>query len=148
MPKPKQDKYIGWPQNGRLDHAMMIVCRALDEDAYMVGSATKGTEYRDVDIRVIMDDAKFNALFGDWSATTWQPFWSLFNVAVSDYLAKQTGLPIDFQVQRRGDVSEADWNEPRTTVGHFPTIMNVDVEPAWVKLRTGYVSPVKTEDKD
>ena len=145
MPKPAQDAYIGFPESSRLDHAMMIVCRALDEDAFMVGSSTKSTEYRDVDVRVIMEDEKFNALFGDWNAQRLKPFWSLFCVAVSDYLAKQTGLPIDFQVQKRGDVSEADWDEPRRAVGHFPTIMNADVEPAWVKLRKGYVSPVKDD---
>lgn len=130
MPKPKQDSYIGWPQSGQLDHAMMIVCRAFEEDAWHVGSSTKGTEYRDVDVRVIMDDEKFNALFGDWNATRWQPFWSLVCTSISVYLRQVTGLPIDFQVKRRSDVSEADWNEPRSGCGHFPNI--AEVKPPWL----------------
>lgn len=130
MPKPKQDRYIGWPQNGQLDHAMMIVCRAFEEQAWQVGSSTKGTDYRDVDVRIIMDDAKFNALFGDWNATTWQPFWSLVCTSISVYLRQVTGLPVDFQIQRRSNVKDADWDEPRSTCGHFPNID--DVKPPWL----------------
>ena len=126
---------------GRLDHAMMIVCAALGEQAYQVGSSTTGTEYRDVDIRVIMDDDKFNGLFGNWRAQRWMPFWSLFCTSVSYYLRQQTDMPVDFQVQRRGDVKDDDWKESRTVVGHFPRITNADVQPAWMDERNRHYDP-------
>ena len=120
---------------------MMIVCEALRETAYQVGSSTDNTDYRDVDVRIIMDDDKFNALFGNWTAHRWMPFWSLFCASTSYYLRRLTDLPIDFQVQRRGDVKDVDWNEMRVPTGHFPRIMNADVQPAWMDERGRYYKP-------
>ena len=133
MPKPAQDSYIGWPHSGRLDHALMIVAEAFGEDCFQVGSSTKSTDYRDVDVRVIMPDEKFDALFGDWTAVRWQPFWSLICTSISLYLSQVTGLPVDFQIQRRGNVKQADWDEPRTVAGHFPN--HEEVKPPWAKKK-------------
>ena len=133
MPKPVQDSYVGWPQSAQLDHALMIVCEAFGEQCYQVGSSTKGTDFRDVDVRMILDDDKFDALFGSWTAVRWQPFWSLICASISLYLRQTTGLPIDFQIQRRSNVNEADWDEPRTVCGHFPNFE--EVKPAWARKK-------------
>ena len=64
-----------------------------------------------------MDDDKFTALFG--SDRTLNPFWSLLNVSVSEYLRRRTNLPIDFQVQRRSRVKDDDWAKRREPLGIY-----------------------------
>ena len=81
------------------DGRVSLVESALHETVYMVGSATDSREFRDVDVRVIMNDDKFDALFGDTGNCT-EPFWTLFCISVSAWLRDRTGLPVDFQVQR------------------------------------------------
>ena len=41
---------------------------------------------------------------------------------------KVTGLPIDFQVQRRSDIPQADWDKARCPLGIFPVNHN---KPSW-----------------
>lgn len=62
---------------------------------YLVGSAGERPDFRDVDVRLILMDDTFDALFGHSPA-----LWGIFCYAVSRQLAADTGLPIDFQVQR------------------------------------------------
>ena len=68
---------------------------------YLVGSATAKDDYRDVDIRTILDDDEFDALFGGREF-----FWSLTCLGISTYLHEVTGLPVDFQIQRRAEANE------------------------------------------
>lgn len=92
--------FIRMPQLKKLEHALLIVCKGLDEHCcYLVGSAGVRSDYNDVDIRVIMDDAKYERLFARREHAGISPFWSLFCTSVSVYLTETTGLPIDFQVQ-------------------------------------------------
>ena len=88
----------------RLDRA----CAALDfqeafgAKAYLVGSAQTGEKpYHDVDVRVVLDDERFDALFGTNPA-----LWQVVCVGIGAWLAQQTGLPIDFQVQRMTEANE------------------------------------------
>lgn len=62
---------------------------------YLVGTVNTDRDFRDVDVRMILADEAFDALFGH------SPFlWETFSYAVTRWLAADTGLPIDFQVQR------------------------------------------------
>lgn len=106
----KRDGGIGEPERVKLIAACIIVDRALSETPYLVGSALKTRDFRDVDVRVIMDDDKFNALFGPHCGSDFQ---ILVNIGISAYLSDATGLPVDFQVQRRSDICSADWGKPR-----------------------------------
>ena len=105
--------------------ALMIVEQAFNETCYMVGSATEERDYRDVDVRVIMNDEKFDVLFGDTGGHT-QAFWTLVCISISAWLKQCTGLPIDFQVQRRSRVKESDWNKLRD-----PLMITNHSPPAW-----------------
>lgn len=114
--KPGRYDYVPAPQAFVLDHVCQFISQALNETCYLVGSATRTSKYRDVDVRIIMADEKYATLFGS-SAGVVSPFWSLFCASVSEYLAKRTGLPIDFQVQRYSDTLHEDGI--RMPIGHY-----------------------------
>ena len=97
---------IGEPECSNLAIACMVVEEALQERAYLVGSASESREFRDVDVRVMMEDKKFEELFGPTRIR--RPFYSLFCVSVSTWLSKMTGLPVDFQVQTRSEMLDED----------------------------------------
>lgn len=91
-------------------HRLDLACRELAEFAredegyggvYLVGSAGERPDFRDVDVRLILMDDTFDKLFGHSPM-----LWSLFCYATSRQLAADTGLPIDFQVQRCSEANE------------------------------------------
>ena len=104
---------LGGPEHKSLEHALIIVRQAFKTECFLVGSALESDEYRDVDVRVILDDEQFNEIFGGSVPYGVNPLWSLVTTAISEYLCKRTGLPVDFQIQRRSDVKESDWEKPR-----------------------------------
>ena len=118
---------LGEPDHMNLTAACMIVEAALQDTPYLVGSAAISREFRDVDVRVILDDEKFETLFGD--GVSLDPFWMLFCIAVSSYLKQQTGLPVDFQVQKRSRVKEEDLKKPRHPLSMGVTMMH----PKWAE---------------
>lgn len=126
-----RDNYIGPPECFVLAHVCETLYRAFGEMPYLVGSATEGLDYRDVDIRMIFSDEKFDALFGgvDHSGQV-NLFWSVLCTAIGEYIANRTGLKIDFQIQQRSRVSKADWDKKRTPLAMFPD----NVKPKWKDL--------------
>ena len=110
---------LGSPECLRLAHACMIVEEAFGESCFLVGSALERRDYRDVDLRLIMDDDKFDVLFGAHARNKNTPFLSLLAASISDHLSRMTDLPIDFQIQRRGSIKEADWDKRRDHVLFF-----------------------------
>ena len=80
------------------------VCQQIDEALgmpYLVGTAATDQDYRDVDVRVLLDDDEFDAIFA-----ARPKLWDLLCFTVSHYLRDVTGLPVDFQVQRRTEANE------------------------------------------
>ena len=61
---------------------------------YLVGSATERADYRDVDVRVVLDADRFAALSRGRLDSI-----RFLNRALSVWGQRETGLPIDFQVQ-------------------------------------------------
>lgn len=96
--------YIGVPESYLLDQAASVVNHAFRDVCYLVGSATKGKTYRDVDVRLIMLDGKFDTLFGTESYSH-NPFWVLLTTSISSWFQERTGLPVDFQIQRMTDAN-------------------------------------------
>lgn len=96
----------------QLDRACMPLTDIFGRCVYLVGTANAyDTSWHDVDVRVILDDRQFDRLFHN------QPqFWSLVNFLIADSLRKQTGLPIDFQIQRRTEAN-ANHTGPRNPLG-------------------------------
>jgi hypothetical protein len=98
----------------RLDRACVDLFRAFDNrPPYLVGSAFDGDTFRDVDVRTILPDDEFDAIFG-----TRPQLWGLFCVAVSTYLSDTTGLRVDYQVQRRTEANDKH-DGPRNPLGQF-----------------------------
>lgn len=80
-----------------LDEACKPIAEAFDSTPYLVGTAADRTEYRDVDVRLILDDDKYAAL----ASVVGPDLLAFLGIAVGEYLAARTGMPIDFQVQQQ-----------------------------------------------
>jgi hypothetical protein len=83
----------------RLEEWCSNVRRIFKRPPYLVGSATQRVDFRDVDLRLILDDEAFDA---DWSDVVKV---RLMNRAISTWGQRETGLPIDFQIQRQSEAN-------------------------------------------
>lgn len=105
-------------------HLLEQACRPVWEafgtgragSTYLVGTAETGGKYRDVDVRTILPDHEFDALFRVVERNG-QALWSLMCAAIGQMLAAQTGLPIDYQIQRMSEANEKYQGE-RNPIGH------------------------------
>lgn len=103
-PPPKRQKavYVGAPACFELERACQDINRAFGENhgCYLVGSALERPDWRDIDVRFIMSDDEFAALFPD-AGSHWEfdARWIILTVSISQWLSKLTGLPVDFQFQ-------------------------------------------------
>ena len=101
---------VGMPAAILLDAFGEWLHRAFGATAYLVGSAFRGKSWRDVDVRLLMPDDVFHALFPGYRYYHQiDSKWALVCAAVSVLGKQQTGLPIDFQIQ---PVSEANERYP------------------------------------
>src|SRR4051812_37551073 len=99
--KRKKASHVGAPACFALELECKIITDAFNSfGLYLVGSALERPDRRDIDLRLIMDDAEFAALFPD-AGQHWEhdQRWLLLTVSISEYLSKRTGLPVDFQFQ-------------------------------------------------
>ena len=102
----KKTCYVGAPAIFALELACQHINAALGNyGCYLVGSCMERADFRDVDVRFIMEDDAFSILFPnvDLSAGSaiWEfdPRWLLLNTSICKWLREQTGLPVDFQIQ-------------------------------------------------
>jgi hypothetical protein len=100
--------YVGVPAIFKLEQACQQLNQAwthLDGfGCYLVGSCLERPDFRDVDVRMILEDAVFQREFPDVhsiDAGLWEhnPKWLIMVVAISEWLRAQTGLHVDFQFQ-------------------------------------------------
>lgn len=78
---------------------------------YLVGSAMERSDFRDVDIRVMLRDRMFDRLFRGRLEVV-----RFVNRAFSVWGQQETGLPIDFQIQRFTEAN-AEFTKPRNPMG-------------------------------
>lgn len=103
---------VGMPETLHLETFGRVVADFFDETPYLVGSAMRGREWRDVDVRVLVEDAKFIALFGALprhprgTGDRSNPRWASLCAAYAELGRRMTGLPIDFQVQLQRAANE------------------------------------------
>lgn len=92
----------------KLDAACIPLWRAFGRHGgvYMVGSALRKPDWRDVDIRVILDDAEYDRLFVETDKWGENAQWKIICISISHYLSSVTDLPIDFQIQRQTQANE------------------------------------------
>jgi len=118
----KRDRanFIGVPQFFNLNHACLIVNEAFGiANTFLVGSSLLKRDYRDVDIRTILDDEEFKRLFPN-GGTERDAFWSLTCASISMWLSQHSGLPVDYQIQSMTEANEKFKGE-RCAVGLFLT---------------------------
>lgn len=83
-----------------------IACRPvvmLGYGTFHVGSSLTRADYHDVDLRCMLPDEEFDRMFGGDGGDAFAKF---LNVAISDWIAARSGLPIDFQFQRATDANK------------------------------------------
>lgn len=92
-----------------LELACVPIAKAFDYSVYLVGSCLERADYRDVDVRCILDPEQWAGLFGalDPARPFLDPRWELLCMSISELLGSKTGLPVDFQFQHR-DVANAN----------------------------------------
>lgn len=108
--EPKQEKwranYIPAPHFYNLNQACALINRAFDGTCYLVGSSLTKRDYRDVDVRLILDDAEYDRIFRAPDAGWLSAYWSLLCTSISLWLRQQADLPVDFQIQRMTQANE------------------------------------------
>ncbi len=91
---------VGMPAWLLLNEYGRMLHQAFGAPPYLVGSALRTKSPRDIDVRLVLDDARYRALVGnpaecDRAGTRWAMLCAAFSA-----LGRQiTGLPIDFQVK-------------------------------------------------
>lgn len=126
-PQPEVTKgtkaiYIGAPACFALEAAMVQVNAAFGVFcSYVVGSALERADWRDVDVRMLLDDETFAREFprAEVGHYEFDAKWLLVTVAVSEHLRKLTGLPIDFQIQPTSIANSRHKGKRRNAIG-FP----------------------------
>lgn len=93
--------YLSALELHELDEACHPFLSAFGEHPYLVGSVNQHRDFRDVDVRLILDDEEFDSLFAERKG-----LWALLSRLGSTYLRAKTGLPVDFQVQRQSQANE------------------------------------------
>lgn len=133
-PKRKKASYIGVPAIFKLE----LACKHLNEAfgdghrCYLVGSALKKPDWRDVDVVMILSDNDFRRLFpkahlqGEWE---FDPRWLVMTVAISGWLKEQTGLPVDFKFQPQS-WANSKHDGQRNPLG-LRYVPNDDPMPSW-----------------
>ena len=99
-----------------LDRACSPLAEAFGVCTYLVGTAAFCENFRDVDVRTMLDDEDFDRRFGGKDGDV---FWSVFCYSVGKLLREQTGMNIDYQVQRCTQANE-NHNGTRDPIGVRP----------------------------
>ena len=130
--EPGKGCYVGVPAIFSLNHVCAFVAQSFGEwCCYLVGSATRTRDFRDVDVRLILGDKKWHTLFGEGDNGEILQFWSLLNVAIAEYMRARTGLPIDFQIQSKTQANgKLHGKKSRVALG----IHLESNKPEWAKL--------------
>lgn len=119
---PAKGVYIGAPKCFALEEALRTVSAAFGvRCCYLVGSCLSRQDWRDVDVRLLLEDERFISEFPGVNTTHhahWEhdPRWLLLVVAISEWLSRVTGLPVDFQIQPMS-FANARHDKPRSAMG-------------------------------
>lgn len=95
----------GMPAGIWLNKFGVIVADYFGHTAYQVGSSLDRKDWRDVDVRVILPDDEYEAMFGRNRSQT-NPKLAAVTLAFAALGKEMTGLPVDFQIQRTSHANE------------------------------------------
>jgi hypothetical protein len=114
--------YLPAPAFFELNHACKIIAEAFGTFPYLVGSCLEHRGYRDVDIRLILEDEHYSHLFPGLNGNpTLHPLWSLLCASIALWLQQRSGLPVDFQIQQQTEANEHSEGKHRHALGIFLT---------------------------
>lgn len=116
-PASHRANWLGAPQMFNLNMACLAVSEAFGIP-YLVGSALTHRDHRDVDVRCILDDTRFAAIFGTQVGAVYNARLALLNASISLWLSQHSGLPVDFQFQQQTDAN-AKFDGARHAIGLF-----------------------------
>ncbi len=117
--------FVGMPAAILLDDFGALVWAAFGTPPYLVGSALKCKQWRDVDVRLILDDAEYERLgLGEPAHGQHNAKWTSLVLAYSALGKQMTGLPIDFQIQQQTWANAQNENEPRSALGCLSHLRN------------------------
>ena len=98
---------VGMPTTLLLDEFGYMIWSAFGHYAYHVGSSVFGKTWRDVDVRLILEDEKYERMgLGDPKRPHENKKWVALTLAFSALGKEMTGLPIDFQIQQQSDAND------------------------------------------
>lgn len=137
LDQPKKPIVIGtgMPAASHLEAFGQILREAFGAMPYQVGSSITGKVWRDIDVRIMLDDDRFDALFPGYAS--WgqrDAWWNLLCSGIAELARKRTGLPVDFQVQRVSDAN-AKFPGPRNPL--FVNRAGEQDRPAMIRQEGG-----------
>jgi hypothetical protein len=109
---------VGMPATLLLQEFGSQVWAAFGTPPYHVGSSlTQKSGWRDVDVRLILDDEVYAALgLGKPNLPHRNAKWVALCLAFSALGQQMTGLPVDFQIQQQSRANE-EYPGPRSALG-------------------------------
>lgn len=84
-----------------------IVADYFGDVPYHVGSSLDRKDWRDVDVRLILDDEDFDRRFGSNRNAETNKKLAAITLAFAALGKQMTGLPIDFQIQQQSHANKA-----------------------------------------
>lgn len=119
---PKKEElfgnFVGMPAALHLEEFGSQVWSAFGSPPYLVGSAITSKTWRDVDVRLILMDDEYEALFPK-TDPRYQSIvlkWTSLCMAYAALGRQMTGLPIDFQIQQATEANKM-YRGPRFAIG-------------------------------
>jgi hypothetical protein len=101
----RRSHFLPPAQYQSLERCAEVVNRAFDDfGCFLVGSVMMRRDYRDVDVRCMLSDSEFDRLFP--STPAGDALWSFVCWTTATWMRAETGLPVDFQIQRQSDANE------------------------------------------
>lgn len=108
---------VGMPAALKLEQFGRVLFEFFGAHAYQVGSSILSTDWRDVDVRMILSDEEFDATFGKLTRPRCLNLkWNAACLAFSSLGREMTGLPIDFQIDRQTEANDM-YPGPRSALG-------------------------------
>ncbi len=107
---------VGMPEALALQEFGEVVWAAFGDIPFQVGSSLETTTFRDVDVRLLLEDAEYARQgFGEPGREHHNAKWRAMVAAFSALGRQMTGLRIDFQIQQRTYANET-YPNPRSAL--------------------------------
>lgn len=103
--------YLSTVQWFNLNTCVQPICKMFGYQVFLVGSALQRKDWRDVDIRIIVNLDSY----GEWFKT--EHHRKCMGMMMSEWLSARTGLPIDLQIQGMDEANKEYGDQPRNALG-------------------------------